>query len=61
MRYTGFLIYSMMLLGGASYAEYKGLSLTPMSRVDNIPRTVRDNPGAYRSVYSNYSRYTGGK
>ena len=51
----------MMLLGGASYAEYKGLSLTPMNRVDNIPRTVRDNPGAYRSVYSNYSRYTGGK
>jgi hypothetical protein len=61
MRYTGFLIYSMMLLGGASFAEYKGLSLTPVNRVDNIPRTVRDNPGAYRSVYNNYTRYTGGK
>jgi hypothetical protein len=61
MHYPGFLLYSMMLLGGATYAEYRGYSLTPVTRVSNIPRTVRDNPGAYRSVYGNYTRYTGGK
>jgi len=61
MNYPGFLIYSLMLLGGATFAEYRGYSLDSVNRVDNVPKTVRDNPGAYRSHYGNYTRYTGGK
>jgi hypothetical protein len=61
MNYPGFLIYSLLLMGGASYAEYRGFSLTSVNRVDNIPKTVRDNPGAYRAHYGFYPRYTGGK
>jgi hypothetical protein len=61
MNYPGFLIYSVLLLGGATVAEYKGWTMTPVNQVNNVPKTVRDNPGAYRSTYSNYSRYTGGK
>jgi hypothetical protein len=27
----------------------------------NVPKSVRDNPGSYRSVYGFYHHYTGGK
>jgi hypothetical protein len=26
-----------------------------------VPRSIRDNPGSYRSIYSSYHHYTGGK
>ena len=61
MRYPVYLIYGIVLLGGATLAELRGWSLTPMNRVNNVPRTVRDNPGAYRSHYGFYPRYVGGK
>ena len=61
MRYPVYLIYGIVLLGGATLAELRGWSLTPMNRVNNVPRTVRDNPGAYRSHYAFYPRYVGGK
>ncbi len=61
MKHPAFLVYSLMLLGGATFAEYRGWSLTPVNTVNNVPKTVRDNPGAYRSHYGAYPRYTGGK
>jgi hypothetical protein len=61
MNYPGFLLYGLLLMGGATVAEYKGWSLTPVNRVSGVPKTIRDNPGAYRSTYGNYTRYTGGK
>ena len=61
MNYPGFLIYSVLLFGGATYAEYQGWNFTKVNQVNNVPKTVRDNPGAYRSHYSYYPRYTGGK
>ena len=38
-----------------------GWSLNRVDQVLNVPRSVRDNPGSYRSVYSSYHHYTGGK
>ena len=35
-------------------AEYRGWSLTRVNEVKNVPKTMRDNPGAYRSHYSIY-------
>ena len=61
MNYPGFLIYSMLLLGGATLAEYKGWGPSRANLINNVPKTIRDNPGAYRSHFSNYPRYTGGK
>jgi hypothetical protein len=37
-----------MLLGTA---QYRGWSLTRANESRNNPRSVRDNPGAYRSSY----------
>jgi hypothetical protein len=61
MRYAGYLIYSMMMLGGATVAEYKGLTFSKVDQTKVAPKTVRDNPGAYRSHYAFYPRYVGGK
>jgi hypothetical protein len=61
MQSPGYLIYGLMLLMGTTVAEYRGWSLSRVDQVKNVPRTVRDNPGAYRAVYGFYPRYVGGK
>ena len=61
MRYAGYLIYSMMMLSTATWAEFRGWTMSTVNQVKNVPKTVRDNPGAYRSHYAYYSRYIGGK
>ena len=61
MRYPGYLVYSLMMLTGLTWAEYRGWSLTGINQVKDVPKTVRDNPGAYRSHYGFYPRYIGGK
>ena len=49
MRYPGYLIYGMLLLTGVTWAEFRGWTLDSVNQVNNVPKTVRDNPGAYRS------------
>ena len=61
MRYPGYLIYGLMLLTSATVAEYRGWTLTRVNQLKDVPKTVRDNPGAYRSHYGYIPRYTGGK
>lgn len=56
-----FLIYGLAVLGTVSFAEYRGWSLNRVDQVLNVPKSVRDNPGSYRSVYGFYHHYTGGK
>jgi len=56
-----FLAYGVIVLAVVSIAEYRGWSLNRVDEVRNVPRSVRDNPGSYRSVYSSYHHYTGGK
>jgi hypothetical protein len=55
------LLYSLAVLGMVSIAEYRGWSLNRVNEVLNVPKSVRDNPGSYRSVYGFYHHYTGGK
>jgi hypothetical protein len=56
-----YILYGSAVLVGLSIAQYQGWSLARVNEVKNIPRSVRDNPGSYRSVYSSYHHYTGGK
>lgn len=56
-----FLIYGLGLLSMATVAEYSGWSLFRPDEVRGVPKSIRDNPGAYRSIYTGYSRYSGGK
>jgi len=41
--------------------QYRGWSLDTINQLKNVPKSVRDNPGSYRSVYGGYHHYTGGK
>jgi hypothetical protein len=61
MRFPGYLIYGMLLLTGTTWAEFRGWTLDRADQVNNVPKTVRDNPGAYRAIYGFYPRYVGGK
>ncbi len=61
LRYPGYLIYSLLLMTAATWSEYRGYSLTRVNQLKDVPKTVRDNPGAYRSHYGSYPRYVGGK
>jgi hypothetical protein len=56
-----YLAYGVMVLAALTMVEYRGWSLDSVNEVKNVPRSVRDNPGSYRSVYSSYHHYTGGK
>ena len=58
---TLFLIYGMAVLATVGLAQYRGWSLNRVDEVRNVPQSVRDNPGSYRSVYGSYHHYTGGK
>ena len=56
-----YVLYGIIVLGTLAMAEYRGWSLNSVDEVKNVPRSVRDNPGSYRSVYGYYHHYTGGK
>ncbi len=56
-----YLIFGLMLAAGASYADYRGMSFLRPTEIKNVPKSIRDNPGAYRSLYRGSSRSFGGK
>jgi hypothetical protein len=60
-RHPFFLGYGLLLLGLVSVAEYRGWSFLNVNQVKNIPKSVRDNPGAYRAHYAYFPRHIGGK
>jgi len=55
------LLYGFAVLSMVSLAEYRGWSLDRVNQLLHVPKSVRDNPGSYRSVYGFYHHYTGGK
>jgi hypothetical protein len=56
-----YLLYGLLVLGTTAFAQYRGWSLDNMNELQNVPKSVRDNPGSYRSIYVFYHHYTGGK
>ena len=64
MRHPLYLLYAVLLLSWMGLAAYRGSPFLAAhtNEVKNVPKTVRDNPGAYRSIYGGYySHYVGGK
>ena len=54
-------LYGLAMAGGLFYSGWTGWTFSSYNEVNNVPRSVRDNPGAYRSHYANSARYFGGK
>ncbi len=49
-----FWVYGMAILSLLAVAEFRGWSLTSYDEVKGVPKSVRDNPGSYRSTYSRF-------
>lgn len=59
-----YVLLGVLLVAGAAYSSHRGSRwfLGPsLAEVRNVPKSVRDNPGSYRPVYSGGGRYRGGK
>ena len=56
-----YLIYGLAVLGLFGTAQYRGWTLGSVDKLNHVPNSIRDNPGSYRSIYSSYHHYTGGK
>jgi len=52
--YRTYLMLGLLVLGAMTYAEYRGLSLMRYDEVKNVPKDIRNNPGAYRGLYQRY-------
>ena len=60
-RHPIYFLFGLLVLGGIGAAELKGWTLLRATEVRNVPRSIRENPGAYRSIYRGGGRYMGGK
>jgi hypothetical protein len=57
-----YLVYGLLMLTGAGYLNYRGVGgWADVTEVKNVPKSIRDNPGSYRSHYRFLPRYYGGK
>lgn len=56
-----YLIWAALVTGVACWATWTGYWPAPVEKLEHVPKSVRDNPGSYRSHYSSYHRYYGGK
>ena len=48
----GFMLFGALVLGGFTYGTYTGASFTQYEEIKDVPKSIRNNPGVYRSVYS---------
>jgi hypothetical protein len=56
-----YMAWGALVLSLFSAAQYRGWSFLPVNQVKNVPKSIRDNPGAYRSIYQGSYHYFGGK
>jgi hypothetical protein len=56
-----YLVFGVLLVGAIGVADVRGWLIPRPDRLQNVPRSIRDNPGAWRSIYRGSPRYFGGK
>lgn len=61
MKSPLYTLYGMLLLGMTSVGQWMGFGLSSVNEVKNIPKSVRENPGVYRSHYAYLPHWFGGK
>lgn len=54
-------IYGTVLLIMMGYVHLVGWTTDDVDELAQVPRSVRSNPGSYRSHYSTHIHYAGGK
>ncbi len=61
MKLSGYSLYGLLVLSAVTFGQWVGVSPTSVNEVKNVPKSVRENPGVYRSHYSWLPRWFGGK
>jgi hypothetical protein len=56
-----YLLIGLLTVVGAFAGDTRGWFATRGDTLQNVPRSVRQNPGAYRSLYNGSPRLFGGK
>jgi hypothetical protein len=54
-------VFGVLLVGAALVPEWRGWTFGRARQQQVVPRSVRENPGAYRTVYRGPYRYLRGK
>jgi hypothetical protein len=54
MKHPIYTIFGALLIGLILTAEVRGWTPMRPTEVKNVPRSIRDNPGAYRPHYRSY-------
>ena len=56
-----FLLLGLTIVSSALAADTRGWFATRPSVIGNVPRSIRDNPAAYRALYGGAPNLFGGK
>ena len=56
-----YVLYASAVVAVAALAEFRGWSFLSVDEIKNVPHSVRENPGAYRTVYASSAHYLRGK
>ncbi|MFZ5928863.1 MAG: hypothetical protein ACOYX1_15620 [Acidobacteriota bacterium] len=56
-----YLLYGLLVLGSSFGAGRMGWFASSATEIKNVPKSIRENPGVYRSHYSWLPRWFGGK
>lgn len=56
-----YLLLGVLGIGAAVMADTRGWLATRPTTLQGVPRSIRENPGAYRSLYNGSPRTFGGK
>lgn len=60
-RHPVYLAVGLLLILGATFVDLRGWSVAGAGAARAGPRSVRANPGAYRSTYRSSARFRHGK
>jgi hypothetical protein len=61
MKHPIYTLFGVAVLGLLALGQWTGASFSSINEVKNIPKSVRENPGVYRSHYGFMPRWFGGK
>ena len=58
---AAFFLLGLTVVSSALVADTRGWLATRPSMISNVPRSIRDNPAAYRALYGGTPNLFGGK
>jgi hypothetical protein len=56
-----YVLLGLMVVASALTADTRGWLGARPATIQNVPRSIRDNPGAYRALYRGSATLFGGK